>query len=144
MLALAQKLTTEKEFATAILAVGAASIAVALYQRASGRQPAATSLQLTYGRILYETKQYQKARAAVVPLLPKEPGSVEALTMLGIMAYNKNQLPQTTRYLNQVLATYPDNPTAQAFAQKIQAARAPYSQLYQALRSRPIALPAKR
>lgn len=152
-LALAQRLTAEKEFgkAAALLArfeqahptnTDAARLhlqllywqhrlpeAAELYRRASRQQPAATSLQLDYGRILYETKQYPQARIVLGPLLAHEPGNVEVLTMLGIMAYNESQLPQAAAYLNQVLATYPDNPTAKAFAQKIKAARAPYVQL---------------
>lgn len=158
-LALAHKLTAEKEFgeAVALLAhyeqahptnTDAARLhlqllywqhklpeAAALYQRASRQQPAATGLQLDYSRILYETKQYQQARAVLEPLLQQEPGNAEALTMLGIMAYNESQLPQATSYLNQVLATYPDDQTAKAFTQKIQAARAPYTQLYTTYRT---------
>ncbi|RZK59894.1 MAG: tetratricopeptide repeat protein, partial [Hymenobacter sp.] len=103
--------------------------AAKLYGRASRQQPAATSLQLDYGRILYETKQYPKARAVLGPLLQQEPGNVEALTMMGLMHYNEGALAPAAGYLNKVLATYPDNPTAQVFAQKIAAARAPYLQL---------------
>lgn len=102
----------------------------ALYGRAIGQQPAATGLQLDYGRILYETKRVALAQQVLGALLQREPNNVEALTMLGIMQYNQGNLAKAADYLNQVLATYPDNPTARTFAQKIQAARAPYAQLY--------------
>jgi tetratricopeptide (TPR) repeat protein len=100
-----------------------------LYRRASQQQPAATSLRLDYGRILYEKKQYPQAQAVLMPLLQQEPGNVEALTMLGIMRYYAGSMQQALGYLNQVLAAYPDNPTAKAFAQQIKAARAPYALL---------------
>jgi hypothetical protein len=143
-LALAQKLTAGKEFgrATALLAsyegqhptnTDAVRLhlqllywlhqlpeASKLYERARSQQPSATSLQLDYGRILYETKQYPKAEAVLEPLLQQE---------LGIMHYHEGELTQAASYLNRVLATYPDNPTAKAFAQKIAAARAPYLRL---------------
>ena len=106
-----------------------------LYSRASRQQPAATSLPLDYGRILYETKHYPQAKAVLGLLLQKEPGNVEALTMLGIMCYNEGALAQAAGYLNKVLATYPDNPTAKLFAQKIAATRAPYLQLYNTYRT---------
>ena len=109
-----------------------------LYYRASRQQPAATDLQLDYGRILYETKQYSKARDVLGPLLQKEPDNVEALTMLGIINYNEGKLTPAAGYLNKVLAAYPANPTANVFAQKIkdvQAARAPYLNLYNTYRA---------
>lgn len=112
--------------------------AAKLYGRAKRQQPAATSLQLDYGRILYETKQYAQAEEVLVPLLQKEPNNVEALTMLGVMGYNEGNLTAAAGYLNTVLATYPDNPTAKVFAQKIkelQAARAPYLNIYNTYRA---------
>lgn len=109
--------------------------AAELYRRFSSQQPAATSLQLDYGRILYETKQYPKAKAVLEPLLQKEPGNVEALTMLGIMNYYESDFSAAAGYLNRVLATYPDNPTAKVFAEKIKAARAPYLRVYTTYRS---------
>lgn len=109
--------------------------AATLYRRASRQQPAATSLQLDYGRILYETKQYAKAQAVLKPLLQLAPGNVEVLTMLGIMQYQEGHLPQAAGYLRQVLVTYPTNPTATAFAEKIRVARAPYLQLYTTYRT---------
>ncbi|RZL10497.1 MAG: tetratricopeptide repeat protein [Hymenobacter sp.] len=112
--------------------------AAKLYGRAHRQQPAATNLQLDYGRILYETKQYPKAKEVLVPLLQKEPANVEALTMLGIINYNENNFTQAAGYLNKVLASYPDNPTANVFAQKItalKAARAPYLHVYNTYRA---------
>ncbi len=112
--------------------------AAKLYHRAIRQQPAAANMQLDYGRILYETKQYPKAKEVLVPLLQKEPDNVEALTMMGIMNYNENNLTPAAGYLNKVLATYPDNPTAKVFAQKIKAlkaARAPYLNVYNTYRT---------
>ncbi|RZK23072.1 MAG: tetratricopeptide repeat protein [Hymenobacter sp.] len=106
-----------------------------LYHRAIRQQPGATSLQLDYGRILYETKQDPQAQQILGPLLQKEPANVEALTMLGIMQYRAGNLAQAAGYLNQVLAAYPDNPTAKLFADKVKAARAPYLQLYSTYRA---------
>ena len=112
--------------------------AAKLYQRAIRQQPAATNLQLDYGRILYETKQYPRAKEVLVPLLQKEPDNVEALTMLGLMNYDERNLTPAAGYLNKVLATYPDNPTAKVFAQKIKelkTARAPYLNVYNTYRT---------
>jgi len=109
-----------------------------LYARATARQPAAASLQLDYGRILYETRQYARAKAVLGPLLLPEPANVEALTMLGIIAYYEGALTQAAGYLSRVLAAYPGNPTAQAFAQKVaalQATRAPYLRVYTTYRA---------
>jgi tetratricopeptide (TPR) repeat protein len=151
-LALAQKLTTDKAFNTAAVLLGHYEKAHPtnldavrlhlqllywlnrlpeagdLYNRAS-RQPGATSLQLDYGRILYERKQYPQAQVVLEPLLQQEPGNIEALTMLGIMSYYEDKAPQAVAYLTKVLAIYPDNPIAKAFAHQIKTARAPYVQL---------------
>ncbi|MGI4866295.1 MAG: tetratricopeptide repeat protein [Janthinobacterium lividum] len=112
--------------------------AAKLYSRASRQQPAATNFQLDYGRILYETKQYAKAKEVLGPLLQKEPDNVEALTMMGLMNYNEGNLGPAASYLNKVLLPYPDNPTAKVFAEKIKdlkAARAPYLNLYTVYRT---------
>jgi tetratricopeptide (TPR) repeat protein len=103
--------------------------AAELYHRAIGQQPAATGLLLDYGRILYETKQYPQAETLLGALLQSEPDNAEALTMLGIMSYYEGKLPLADSYLTKVLATHPGDATAQAFAQKLRAERAPYLQL---------------
>lgn len=109
--------------------------ATTLYNSTIGQLPGASSLQLDYGRMLYETKQYPQAKKVLSSLLQKEPDNAEALTIMGTIRYNEGGMPQAQSYFGRALASEPNNATAKALAQKIQAFRIPYLNLYNTYRA---------
>lgn len=83
-------------------------------------------LKLDYGRILFESKKYDKAKAVISDYLKTDGGNVEAKNMLGTIAYWQGQPNTAILYFEDVLHQYPTNEWALRLIKEINQSTAPY------------------
>ena len=104
------------------------------YDDALRRHSDDTALRLQYGRMLVERRQWNRARALLVPLTVQPATRTDATMLLGTMAYWQGDLTEAKRLFGDVVAQTPDHPEARRLLQEITALGASWIRLSAGLR----------
>ncbi len=82
------------------------------YLKAMVEHPSHAVLKLDYGRMLYETKQPEKAKSILSDFLTVEPGHVEANKYLAYIYYQEGSFQKSKKHFQKIVSQYPQDAEA--------------------------------
>ena len=89
------------------------------YEEALRRHPEDSTLRLQYGRMLVETRAWNRARVLLTPLVQQPATHLDATMLLGTMAYWQGNLTEAKALFADVVAQTPDHAEARRLLQEI-------------------------
>lgn len=102
--------------------------AISLYQNFLQSNPN-RYVQLDYGRMLYQLSRYKEAKPILEDYIKTDSQNVEALDMLGDIAYSEGHSETARQYFQKVLVQYPKNEWALKSMAELNLAASPYIKL---------------
>jgi tetratricopeptide (TPR) repeat protein len=95
-----------------------------IYQYAILKHPNSYVIKLEFGRMLYESKQFDEAQSTLTKVLTLHPENVEANKYLGFLNFYKGNYAASVMHFEAVLRSFPENTEALEMLEKIEGIRA--------------------
>ncbi len=114
---------------------GNLKVAQLIFEKAIKSYPGQKALHLEYGRMLFETKDFERAKTHLSAYLRSDPSNAEALLNLGYIHFWSEEYKTAEGYFNKTLRLYPRQAEAVAMMEKIQAIHSLYVEVDGAYRT---------